>query len=162
MKRLVREVGLLYDLLLILTLSDVLFMLFVRNTLSQALLQFKLEGLYFFYLQFALPWIYIGTTLLLAATLAMRLGIRVRPALRLGMRLLALVLPAVYIGVMVWQWQTQGDGDVQLPALMLQSGANWLLALLGLVLTPALLPAALPVADDEAEGVSEDLWSGIP
>lgn len=153
MKRLVREVGLLYDLLLILTLSDVLFMLFVRNTLSQALLQFKLEGLYFFYLQFALPWIYIGTTLLLAATLAMRLGIRVRPALRLGMRLLALVLPAVYIGVMVWQWQTQGDGDVQLPALMLQSGANWLLALLGLVLTPALLPAALPVAD----GVSEDL-----
>lgn len=157
MKRLVREVGLLYDLLLILTLSDVLFMLFVRNTLSHALLQFKLEGLYFFYLQFALPWIYIGTTLLLAATLAMRLGIRVRPALRLGMRLLALVLPAVYIGVMVWQWQTQGDGDVQLPALMLQSGANWLLALLGLVLTPALLPAALPVADDEADGVSEDL-----
>lgn len=157
MKRLVREVGLLYDLLLILTLSDVLFMLFVRNTLSQALLQFKLEGLYFFYLQFALPWIYIGTTLLLAATLAMRLGIRVRPALRLGMRLLALALPAVYIGVMVWQWQTQGDGDVQLPALMLQSGANWLLALLGLVLTPALLPAALPVADDEADGVSEDL-----
>ena len=147
MKRLVREVGLLYDLLLILTLSDVLFMLFVRNTLSQALLQFKLEGLYFFYLQFALPWIYIGTTLLLAATLAMRLGIRVRPALRLGMRLLALVLPAVYIGVMVWQW----------PALMLQSGANWLLALLGLVLTPALLPAALPVADDEADGVPEDL-----
>ena len=144
MKRLVREVGLLYDLLLILTLSDVLFMLFVRNTLSQALLQFKLEGLYFFYLQFALPWIYIGTTLLLAATLAMRLGIRVRPALRLGMRLLALALPAVYIGV-------------QLPALMLQSGANWLLALLGLVLTPALLPAALPVADDEADGVSEDL-----
>ncbi|MDU7505138.1 MAG: hypothetical protein E7K64_03745 [Clostridia bacterium] len=157
MKRLVREVGLLYDLLLILTLSDVLFMLFVRNTLSQALLQFKLEGLYFFYLQFALPWIYIGTTLLLAATLAMRLGIRVRPARRLGMRLLALALPAVYIGVMVWQWQTQGDGDVQLPALMLQSGANWLLALLGLVLTPALLPAALPVADDEADGVSEDL-----
>lgn len=157
MKRLVREVGLLYDLLLILTLSDVLFMLFVRNTLSQALLQFKLEGLYFFYLQFALPWIYIGTSLLLAATLAMRLGIRVRPALRLGMRLLALALPAVYIGVMVWQWQTQGDGDVQLPALMLQSGANWLLALLGLVLTPALLPAALPVADDEAEEVSEDL-----
>lgn len=157
MKRLVREVGLLYDLLLILTLSDVLFMLFVRNTLSQALLQFKLEGLYFFYLQFALPWIYIGTTLLLAATLAMRLGIRVRPALRLGMRLLALALPAVYIGVMVWQWQTQGDGAVQLPALMLQSGANWLLALLGLVLTPALLPAALPVADDEADGVSEDL-----
>ncbi len=157
MKRLVREVGLLYDLLLILTLSDVLFVLFVRNTLSQALLQFKLEGLYFFYLQFALPWIYIGTTLLLAATLAMRLGIRVRPALRLGMRLLALALPAVYIGVMVWQWQTQGDGDVQLPALMLQSGANWLLALLGLVLTPALLPAALPVADDEADGVSEDL-----
>ncbi|MBS5595332.1 MAG: hypothetical protein KHX08_08000 [Clostridiales bacterium] len=157
MKRLVREVGLLYDLLLILTLSDVLFMLFVRNTLSQALLQFKLEGLYFFYLQFALPWIYIGTTLLLAATLAMRLGIRVRPALRLGMRLLALALPAVYIGVMVWQWQTQGDGDVQLPALMLQSGANWLLALLGLVLTPALLPAALPVAEDEADGVSEDL-----
>lgn len=157
MKRLVREVGLLYDLLLILTLSDVLFMLFVRNTLSQALLQFKLEGLYFFYLQFALPWIYIGTSLLLAATLAMRLGIRVRPALRLSMRLLALVLPAVYIGVMVWQWQTQGDGDVQLPALMLQSGANWLLALLGLVLTPALLPAALPVADDEADGVSEDL-----
>lgn len=157
MKRLVREVGLLYDLLLILTLSDVLFMLFVRNTLSQALLQFKLEGLYFFYLQFALPWIYIGTTLLLAATLAMRLGIRVRPALRLGMRLLALALPAVYTGVMVWQWQTQGDGDVQLPALMLQSGANWLLALLGLVLTPALLPAALPVADDEADGVSEDL-----
>lgn len=156
MKRLVREVGLLYDLLLILTLSDVLFMLFVRNTLSQALLQFKLEGLYFFYLQFALPWIYIGTTLLLAATLAMRLGIRVRPALRLGMRLLALALPAVYIGVMVWQWQTQGDGDVQLPALMLQSGANWLLALLGLVLTPALLPAALPVAEDEADGVSED------
>lgn len=157
MKRLVREVGLLYDLLLISTLSDVLFMLFVRNTLSQALLQFKLEGLYFFYLQFALPWIYIGTTLLLAATLAMRLGIRVRPALRLGMRFLALVLPVVYIGVMVWQWQTQGDGDVQLPALMLQSGANWLLALLGLVLTPALLPAALPVADDEADGVSEDL-----
>lgn len=157
MKRLVREVGLLYDLLLILTLLDVLFMLFVRNTLSQALLQFKLEGLYFFYLQFALPWIYIGTTLLLAATLAMRLGIRVRPALRLGMRLLALALPAVYIGVMVWQWQTQGDGDVQLPALMLQSGANWLLALLGLALTPALLPAALPVADDEADGVSEDL-----
>lgn len=157
MKRLVREVGLLYDLLLILTLSDVLFMLFVRNTLSQALLQFKLEGLYFFYLQFALPWIYIGTSLLLAATLAMRLGIRVRPARRLGMRLLALALPAVYIGVMVWQWQTQGDGDVQLPALMLQSGANWLLALLGLVLTPALLPAALPVADDEADGVSEDL-----
>lgn len=157
MKRLVREVGLLYDLLLILTLSDVLFMLFVRNTLSQALLQFKLEGLYFFYLQFALPWIYIGTTLLLAATLAMRLGIRVRPALRLGMRLLALALPAVYIGVMVWQWQTQGDGDVQLPALMLQSGTNWLLALLGLVLTPALLPAALPVADDEADGMSEDL-----
>lgn len=157
MKRLVREVGLLYDLLLILTLSDVLFMLFVRNTLSQALLQFKLEGLYFFYLQFALPWIYIGTTLLLAATLAMRLGMRVRPALRLGMRLLALALPAVYIGVMVWQWQTQGDGDVQLPALMLQSGANWLLALLGLVLTPALLPAALPVAEDEADGVSEDL-----
>ncbi|MDU2293985.1 MAG: hypothetical protein E7D74_08895 [Peptococcus niger] len=157
MKRLVREVGLLYDLLLILTLSDVLFMLFVRNTLSQALLQFKLEGLYFFYLQFALPWIYIGTTLLLAATLAMRLGIRVRPALRLGMRLLALALPAVYIGVMVWQWQTQGDGDVQLPALILQSGANWLLALLGLVLTPALLPAALPVADDEADGVPEDL-----
>ncbi len=157
MKRLVREVGLLYDLLLILTLSDVLFMLFVRNTLSQALLQFKLEGLYFFYLQFALPWVYIGTSLLLAATLAMRLGIRVRPAFRLGMRLLALALPAVYIGVMVWQWQTQGDGDVQLPALMLQSGANWLLALLGLVLTPALLPAALPVADDEADGVSEDL-----
>lgn len=157
MKRLVREVGLLYDLLLILTLSDMLFMLFVRNTLSQALLQFKLEGLYFFYLQFALPWIYIGTSLLLAATLAMRLGIRVRPALRLGMRLLALALPAVYIGVMVWQWQTQGDGDVQLPALMLQSGANWLLALLGLVLTPALLPAALPVAEDEADGVSEDL-----
>ncbi|SDD25976.1 hypothetical protein [Peptococcus niger] len=157
MKRLVREVGLLYDLLLILTLSDVLFMLFVRNTLSQALLQFKLEGLYFFYLQFALPWIYIGTSLLLATTLAMRLGIRVRPALRLGMRLLALALPAVYIGVMVWQWQTQGDGDVQLPALMLQGGANWLLALLGLVLTPALLPAALPVADDEADGVSEDL-----
>ena len=157
MKRLVREVGLLYDLLLILTLSDVLFMLFVRNTLSQALLQFKLEGLYFFYLQFALPWVYIGTSLLLAATLAMRLGIRVRPAFRLGMRLLALALPAVYIGVMVWQWQTQGDGDVQLPALMLQSGANWLLALLGLVLTPALLPAALSVADDEADGVSEDL-----
>lgn len=157
MKRLVREVGLLYDLLLILTLSDVLFMLFVRNTLSQALLQFKLEGLYFFYLQFALPWIYIGTSLLLATTLAMRLGIRVRPAFRLGMRLLVLALPAVYIGVMVWQWQTQGDGDVQLPALMLQSGANWLLALLGLVLTPALLPAALPVADDEADGVSEDL-----
>ena len=157
MKRLVREVGLLYDLLLILTLSDVLFMLFVRNTLSQALLQFKLEGLYFFYLQFALPWVYIGTSLLLAATLAMRLGIRVRPAFRLGMRLLALALPAVYIGVLVWQWQTQGDGDVQLPALMLQSGANWLLALLGLVLTPALLPAALPVADDEADGVSEDL-----
>lgn len=157
MKRLVREVGLLYDLLLILTLSDVLFMLFVRNTLSQALLQFKLEGLYFFYLQFALPWIYIGTTLLLATTLAMRLGIRVRPALRLGMRILALVLPAIYIGVMVWQWQTQGDGDVQLPALMLQSGTNWLLALLGLVLTPALLPAALPVADDEADGMSEDL-----
>ena len=157
MKRLVREVGLLYDLLLILTLSDVLFMLFVRNTLSQALLQFRLDGLYFFYLQFALPWIYIGTTLLLAATLAMRLGIRVRPALRLGMRLLALVLPAVHIGVMVWQWQTQGDGDVQLPALMLQSGANWLLALLGLALTPALLPTALPVADDEADGVSEDL-----
>lgn len=157
MKRLVREVGLLYDLLLILTLSDVLFMLFVRNTLSQALLQFKLEGLYFFYLQFALPWIYIGTSLLLAATLAMRLGIRSRPALRLGMRILALVLPAIYIGVMVWQWQTQGDGDVQLPALMLQSGTNWLLALLGLVLTPALLPAALPVADDEADGMSEDL-----
>ena len=157
MKRLVREVGLLYDLLLILTLSDVLFMLFVRNTLSQALLQFKLEGLYFFYLQFALPWVYIWTSLLLAATLAMRLGIRVRPAFRLGMRLLALALPAVYIGVMVWQWQTQGDGDVQLPALMLQSGANWLLALLGLVLTPALMPAALPVADDEADGVSEDL-----
>ncbi|MDU1029374.1 MAG: hypothetical protein E7A50_07760 [Clostridiales bacterium] len=157
MKRLVREVGLLYDLLLILTLSDVLFMLFVRNTLSQALLQFKLDGLYFFYLQFALPWIYIGTSLLLAATLAMRLGIRSRPALRLGMRILALVLPAIYIGVMVWQWQTQGDGDVQLPALMLQSGTNWLLALLGLVLTPALLPAALPVADDEADGMSEDL-----
>lgn len=157
MKRLVREVGLLYDLLLILTLSDVLFMLFVRNTLSQALLQFKLEGLYFFYLQFALPWIYIGTTLLLAATLAMRLGIRVRPALRLGMRILALALPAVYIGVVVWQWQTQGDGDVQLPALILQGGTNWLLVLLGLVLTPALLPAALPVADDEADGVSEDL-----
>ena len=148
MKRLVREVGLLYDLLLILTLSDVLFMLFVRNTLSQALLQFKLDGLYFFYLQFALPWIYIGTSLLLAATLAMRLGIRSRPALRLGMRILALVLPAIYIGVMVWQWQTQGDGDVQLPALMLQSGTNWLLALLGLVLTHALLPSALPVADD--------------